>query len=349
MNAVANRQLLLRRRPSGLVSDEDFELREAPAPRAGPGEVVVRTLYLSFDPTQRGWLNDAPGYMPPVQIGEPMRAGAIGQVVDSQRADFAAGDLVQGLMSWQDYVLVGGKAAEGLSRVRGRFPLTWHLGVLGMTGMTAYFGMLDVGKVRAGDTVAVSGAAGATGSVAGQIAKIAGCRVIGIAGGPEKCRWLTETAGFDAAIDYKSEKVRARLAALAPRGIDVFFDNVGGAILDAALLNLAQRARVVICGGISSGYGTEMPPGPKHYMQLVFKSARMEGFLILTYRERFGEALARLGRWVEEGRIRFEEDVIDGLENAPRTLRRLFEGANFGKQILKVADPPLPVRAAEDS
>jgi NADPH-dependent curcumin reductase CurA len=337
MNAVANRQLLLRRRPSGLVSDEDFELREAPAPRAGPGEVVVRALYLSFDPTQRGWLNDAPGYMPPVQIGEPMRAGAIGQVVDSQRADFAAGDLVQGLMSWQDYVLVGGKAAEGLSRVRGRFPLTWHLGVLGMTGMTAYFGMLDVGKVRAGDTVAVSGAAGATGSVAGQIAKIAGCRVIGIAGGPEKCRWLTETAGFDAAVDYKSEKVRARLAELAPRGIDVFFDNVGGAILDAALARLANRARVVLCGGISRSNAVGPTPGPANYFNLVFRRARMEGFIVVDYAPRFAEAARELEAWVQAGRLKYREHVVEGFEKLPDALIGIFQGENIGKQMVRIA------------
>lgn len=346
---TTNRQWLLRQRPDGLVGDEHFELRRAEPPRPGPGELLLRTLYLSFDPTQRGWLNDAPGYMPPVQIGEPMRGGGIAQVVESNAEGFRPGDLVEGLLSWQDYVVARPRGGPwALRRLASEHPPTWYLGVLGMTGLTAYFGMLDVGGIRPGDTVVVSGAAGATGSVAGQIAKIGGCEVIGIAGGERKCRWLTEQAGFDAAIDYRSEKVRARLAELCPRGIDVFFDNVGGAILDAALLNLAQGARVVICGAISSGYGTQMPPGPKHYMQLVFKSARMQGFLVLTYRERYAQATEQLGRWVRAGRIRVEEDIVEGLEAAPRTLRRLFEGANLGKQILKVADPPLPVSSRRD-
>jgi NADPH-dependent curcumin reductase len=338
-----NRQWLLKNRPEGLVSDADFEFRESPLPQLQSGEALIRTLYFSFDPTQRGWLNDAPGYVAPVKIGEPMRTEAIGEVVESTRADLRPGDLVCGTMSWQDYVVAATDAetidAGVLSPIRkisGSFPPTYHLGVLGITGVTAYFGMLDVGAVKAGDTVVVSGAAGATGSVAGQIAKLQGARVIGIAGGAEKCQWLTTRAGFDAAIDYRSERVSGRLRELAPKGIDVFFDNVGGDILDNALLNLAQRARVVICGGISSGYGTKIVPGPKHYMQLVFKSARMEGFLVLTFRQRFPEAVAALRDWVTAGKICVVEDIVDGFENAPATLRRIFEGKNLGKQLLRV-------------
>jgi NADPH-dependent curcumin reductase CurA len=342
--STVNRQWLLRRRPEGLVSAGDFELREVPIPKPAPGSALVRTLYFSFDPTQRGWLNDAPGYMPPVQIGEPMRAAGIGRVVESNRADLKAGDLVQGLMSWQEYFLDTEKPEDrsfrGLQKISDDVPLTDRLSVYGLTGTTAYFGMTDVGAVRAGDVVVVSGAAGATGSIAGQIARIKGAaKVIGIAGGEAKCRWLTETAGFDAAIDYRTEKVGARLRELAPKGVDLFFDNVGGEILDAVLLNLAFRARVVICGGISSGYGTKMAPGPKHYMQLVFKSARMEGFLLLTYAQRMGEAVDQLRKWVAEGKLRYQVDVVQGFENAPDTLRRLFEGRNFGKQLLKLADP----------
>jgi NADPH-dependent curcumin reductase CurA len=342
---LVNRQWILKRRPESLVSDDDFELRSGSVPTLSPDSALVRTLYFSFDPTQRGWLNDAPGYMPPVQIGETMRAAGIGQVVQSNRADFQPGDLVQGMLSWQDFVLISGKQTWPLEKISPRLSLTDRLSVYGLTGVTAYFGMLEVGAVRAGDVVVVSGAAGATGSVAGQIAKIKGAScVIGIAGGADKCKWLVDKAGFDAAIDYRSEKVGARLRTLAPKGVDLFFDNVGGEILDSVLLNLAYRARVVICGGISSGYGVKIPPGPKHYMQLVFKSAKMEGFLLLTYQQRMGEAVQALQQWVDAGRLHYEVDVAEGLEKAPAALRRLFEGRNFGKQLLKVADPPIPTR-----
>jgi NADPH-dependent curcumin reductase CurA len=342
-----NRRWLLRRRPEGLVSDEDFELVNGPRPALTPGGAVVRTLYFSFDPTQRGWLNDAPGYMPPVQIGEAMKAAGIGQVVESNRPDLKPGDLLQGLMTWEEYFLYTQQPQDtsfrSLQKISADVPLTDRLSVFGLTGTTAYFGMTDVGAVRAGDVVVVSGAAGATGSIAGQIAKIKGAaRVIGIAGGAAKCQWLLEKGGFDAAIDYRSEKVGKRLRELAPQGVDLFFDNVGGDVLDAVLLNLAFRARVVICGGISSGYGAKIAPGPKHYMQLVFKSARMEGFLLLTYTERMGEAVAQLKKWVAEGRLKYEVDIAHGIEQAPATLRRLFEGKNFGKQLLAVAEPLPP-------
>ena len=252
-------------------------------------------------------------------------------------------------MSWQDYLIVSAdtqrNVIEPLHTVSADVPLTHYLSIYGITGVTAYFGMLEVGKVKAGDTVVVSGAAGATGSVAGQIAKLKGARVIGIAGGEQKCRWLMEQANFDAVIDYRNERISKRLRELAPKGVDLFFDNVGGETLDAVLLNLAFGARIVICGGIAGGYGTKMPPGPKHYMQLVFKSARMEGFLVLVYQERFAEAIAELKEWVRAGKIRFAEDIVAGIEHAPATLRRLFEGGNLGKQLLKVADPPLPPNA----
>ncbi len=347
-----NRQWLLRQRPEGPVSESDFEFREAPLAPLAEDEARVRVLWLSFDPAQRGWLNDVPGYVPPVQIGEAMRAGAVGQVVESRRADFAPGDFVQGTMSWQDYVTLPASAPAGLDsvypirKVDAAVPLSQHLGVLGLTGLTAYIGMTDVGRVSAGETVVVSGAAGATGSVAGQIAKLRGARVIGIAGGPDKCRWLVERCGFDAAIDYRHERVGRRLRELAPQGFDLCFDNVGGETLDAMLLNLALRGRVVICGGISGGYGTTLPPGPKYYMQLVVKSARMEGFLVLHYRDRYADALSELRGWVEAGRLAIAEDIVVGLEHAPATLRRLFEGRNLGKQLLRVADAPLGLPAA---
>jgi NADPH-dependent curcumin reductase CurA len=262
-----------------------------------------------------------------------MRAGGLGEVVRSRHPGFAEGELVQGMLGWQDYAVVG----LGLSHVPEGVPPTWVLGALGITGLTAYFGMLDLGEPKPGETVVVSGAAGATGSVAGQIAKIRGARVVGIAGGPEKCSWLTRAAHFDAAIDYKGQDVAQRLSDLCQDGIDVYFDNVGGEILDACLGRLAQRARVVLCGGISGYNEPAPPPGPRNLMNLVIQRARMEGFIVIDYAARFGEGVAELRKWLEEGRIAHQEDVQEGLENAPSTFLRLFRGENRGKQLLKVA------------
>ena len=340
--SVENRQLVLVHRPIAAVQDTDFELRTTTVPDPGPGEIAVRVLWLSFDPTQRGWLNDVPSYMPPVQIGEVMRAGAVGQVVASNNDAYAVGDYVQGLFGWQDYVVTDGRAMVPVRKVPAGLPPRSMLGVYGVTGLTAYFGLLDVGRPSEGDVVVVSGAAGATGSVAGQIARIMDCTVIGIAGGAEKCAWVRDVARFDAVIDYKSEDVRTRLGELAPNGINLYFDNVGGPTLEACLDHLAMRATVALCGGISSGYTAEaLPPGPRNYMQLVIKRARMEGFLVLDYLPRFPEGVAELRRWVERGDLIVAEDVQEGLENAPATLRRLFDGQNLGKQLLKVAEPPV--------
>ncbi len=335
-----NRQLVLARRPAGLVQDDDFELREEKVPAPGPDQALVRVLWLGFDPTQRGWLNDVPGYMPPVGIGEVMRASAVGQVIESNTPQLVVGRFVQGMFGWQDWAVTGAEVPFGVKVPDGVAP-TKALGVLGITGLTAYFGLLDIGQPNAGDTVVVSGAAGATGSVAGQIARIQGCRTIGIAGGQQKCAWVTETAGFDACIDYKSEDVKKRLAQLCPQGIDIYFDNVGGDILDACLAHLAMKARVVLCGGISSYNATELPPGPKNIMMLIIRRARMEGFLILDFAHRYAEAAGELAAWYQAGQLRDAEDIQEGLENAPATLRRLFEGRNLGKQLLKVADPPI--------
>jgi NADPH-dependent curcumin reductase CurA len=339
MSSRVNRQWLLASRPQGMVKESDFEYRESSLGEPADGEVLVRVLYLSFDPAMRGWIEDRPSYLPPVQIGEVMRAGAVGQVVASRRPEFSEGDLVQGMLGWQEYALIGSAGAATLTVLPPGTPPTWPLGVLGITGLTAYFGMLDLGRPAEGETAVVSGAAGATGSVAGQIAKLRGCRVIGIAGGPEKCGWLTAEANFDEAIDYKSEPVERRLGELCPGGIDVFFDNVGGSILEAALTHVGQGARFVLCGGIS-GYNEKEPrPGPRNLMNLVIRSARMEGFIVLNYASRFGEGVKDLARWVAEGRIHFQEDIQQGFENVPRTLLRLFHGQNVGKQLLEVAKP----------
>ncbi|HVP30799.1 MAG TPA: NADP-dependent oxidoreductase [Myxococcota bacterium] len=343
MAARTNRQWLLAARPSGMVKESDFRWQEEPVRELLDGEILVRTLYLSFDPAMRGWMDDRRSYLPPVQIGEPMRAGAVGQVVESRSRDFAPGDLVQGTFGWQDYAIVGGKGVAAVTKLPKGIPLTWPLGVLGITGLTAYFGILEVGKPKAGETVVVSGAAGATGSVAAQIAKIVGARVIGIAGGDEKCRWLRDQAKLDGVVDYKRGPVDAALRELCPNGIDVYFDNVGGAILDACLAQLALKARVVLCGGISAYNEKEQPAGPRNYLQLIIRRSRMEGFLVLDYAARFPDAIRELTRWVEAGKVQHQEDVQHGLENAPRTFLRLFTGENRGKQLLKVADPPVAI------
>ena len=337
-----NRSLVLKSRPEGLVGDENFEMRTGSVPQPDDGQLLIRVTWLSFDPTQRGWLLPGGTYRAPLEIGDVMQAYAVGQVVESRHPKFTAGQLVQGMLSWQDWHVSSG---EDLTVVPAGIPAQSMLGVYGTTGLTAYFGFTDIGQPKEGETVVVSGAAGATGSVVGQIARILGCRTIGIAGGREKCAWLVEKAGFDAAIDYKSERIGSRLDELAPGGIDVFFDNVGGEALDSVLKRIRRHARIVLCGSISTGYvPKKLPPGPSNYFNLCLRSSRMQGFLLGDYHDRFDEGRQALRRWVEAGQIVYEEDVKEGLENAPLTLRRLFEGANLGKQLLKVAEPPLPVQ-----
>ena len=321
-----------------MVSESDFEYREVPLEPLADGEYRVRVCYVSFDPAMRGWMEDRASYMPPIQLGEVMRAGAVGEVIESRNPGYEAGDMVQGLFGWQEYANAGKGMLQG-QKIPPGTPPTWPLGVLGITGLTAYFGLLDLGVPAQGETVLVSGAAGATGSVVGQIAKLKGCRVIGIAGGGAKCGWLTGEAGFDAAIDYKSEDVGARIGELCPDGIDVFFDNVGGPILEAALDHLAQKARVVLCGGISGYNEKEPPPGPRNLMNLVIQRARMEGFIVIDYASRFAEGVKQLAAWVEQGKIHHRDDVQEGFDNAPKTFLRLFQGRNIGKQLLKVGDP----------
>ena len=331
-----NRRWLLARRPRGLVAAEDFRWVEEPVPTPGEGEVLVRNLCLSCDPTQRGWMA-GDTYMPAVPLGEVMRSFAAGRIVESRNPRLAVGQLVQGLLGWQDYTVTSPEAAVLVPLPPG-VPIETALSILGLTGLTAYFGLLEVGRPKPGETVVVSGAAGATGSAVGQIAKIKGCRAIGIAGGQDKCHYLTSELGFDAAIDYKSEDVAQRLAEICPKGIDVYFDNVGGGILDAALQRLAMRGRVVICGAISRYNESSPQPGPSHYLHLLVKRGRMEGFLVLDYMDRAAEAVTALATWLKQGKLKDRVDVQIGLENAPAALLRLFTGANRGKQLVKIAE-----------
>jgi len=336
---TTNKQWLLKLRPVGLIGPEHFELVESPCPQPATGEVLVKVLMIGFDPAARGWVIDEPSYMPPVALGEPMRASGVGQVVASGNDELPQGTLVQGLLGWQEYALYGQSDAVQLRPIPAGVPPSMALSIFGGTSLTAYFGLLDVGKPRAGDTVLVSGAAGSTGSVVAQIARIKGCRVIGIAGGAEKCSWLKDACKLDHVIDYKSENIDQRLRDLAPDGVNVFFDNVGGETLETAIAHMAQHGRIVLCGAISSYNDAEPSPGPNNLMRLVQFRIRMEGFVVLDYLDRADECFANLGQWVMGGEIAWREDIQEGFENIPTTLQRLFDGRNQGKQLLKLADP----------
>jgi len=331
-----NRRLVLAERPSGMVDESTTRLEEVEVPEPGDGEALVKVRYVSIDPTIRTWMDDAPGYLPPIGIDEVIRSGGIGEVVASNSGAYSEGDLLFGMTGWQDYVLAdeGERAMQPLPQ--GIAP-TVALGVLGVTGMTAYFGMTDVGRVAQGDVVVVSGAAGATGSSAGQVARIKGAaKVVGIAGGPEKCRHIVEDLGFDAAIDYKNEDVAARLREECPDGIDLYFDNVGGEILNACLGVLAMRGRVVLCGAISGYNDRSAARGPVNYINLLIRRGRMEGFIILDYFDRFPAAQAEMAGWLAAGEIKSSEHVVQGLERAPEALNLLFTGGNTGKVIVEV-------------
>jgi NADPH-dependent curcumin reductase len=333
---AVNRQWRLAARPRGLPVAADWAFQTDPVPEPADGQFLVRVLHISLDPAMRGWMNDRRSYVPPVGIGEVMRAGGVGRVVASRHGDFKEGDHVSGIFGVQDYALSDGRTVTTLEVERA--PLTKYLSVLGMPGMTAYFGLLDIGRPVAGETVVVSAAAGAVGQVVGQIAKIKGCRVVGIAGGAEKCRFIVDELGFDAAVDYKNEDVRAALRELCPDRVDVYFDNVGGDILDTVLTRLARHARIVICGSISQ-YNTDGPArGPANYMALLVDRARMEGFLVFDYAKRYAEAGKELAGWIAEGRLKSVEHVVSGMERFPETLLTLYRGENFGKLILSVAD-----------
>src|SRR5271154_1426590 len=340
MAELKNRQWLLAARPDGLIKESDFRWNEAIVPPLQDGQVLIRNLAFSFDPTQRGWMS-MDTYIKAIPLGNVMLAGTVGQVLDSKRPGIANGDLLQGLLGWEDYSISDGKGLMGLQKLpAGTDPLL-ALSLLGTTGLTAYFGTLSVGSVKAGETFVVSGAAGATGSVSGMVAKIKGCRVVGIAGGREKRDWLLKEAGYQAPLDYKNENVGEALTKYCPKGIDVYFDNVGGEILDHALARLANGARIVLCGALSqyNAFGTKLPTGPRNYFNLILHGARMEGFLVFHFAARYPEAIAEMSKWYAEGKIKNQIDLQQGLENAPKTIIRLFTGANFGKQLLKLGDP----------
>jgi NADPH-dependent curcumin reductase CurA len=334
MSAV-NHQFQLAERPVGLPPASTWSYVEQPIPEPGEGQVLVRVKYISLDPAMRGWMNDSRSYVAPVGIGEVMRAFAAGEVIASNDPDHAVGEHVGGLLGVQEYALAHGKGVFKLDTALA--PLPVYLGTLGMPGVTAYFGLLDIGRPQPGETVVVSAAAGAVGGLVGQIAKIKGARVVGIAGGRAKCEAIVAELGFDAAIDYKAENVLEALGEHCPDGIDVYFDNVGGEILDAALARLARRARVVICGAISQYNATGGMVGPSNYMSLLVNHASMTGFVMSDYLDRYGEAVAEMGGWLKEGRLVSREDIAVGLENFPETLLRLFRGENTGKLVLEIA------------
>ena len=330
------RRLILAERPTATVDDKTVRLETAPVPEPGPGAALVRTRFISIDPTIRTWMNDAPGYLPPIQLGDVVRSAGVGEVVKSNSDRYRPGQLVFGMTGWQDYI-VADEGERTMQLLPDGIDPTAALSVFGTTGMTAYFGLLDVGRVKEGDTVVVSGAAGATGSTVGQIARIKGAgRVVGIAGSDEKCAWLVDELGFDAAINYKEPDVSGRLRSACPDGVDLYFDNVGGELLDVCLGQLAMRGRVVLCGAIASYNEAGPPPGPRNYINLLVRRGRMEGFIILDYLDRFAEGQKEMAEWVAEGKVKFAVHLVEGLEQAPSALNLLFTGGNRGKVIVRV-------------
>jgi NADPH-dependent curcumin reductase len=319
-----------------MPKESDWKYTEEPVRDPSDGQFLVKVLYVSLDPAMRGWVNEGKSYVPPVGIGEVMRAGAAGRVIESKNEKFAVGDLVVGAFGLQEYALSDG---AGVNKVDTRIaPLPVYLGTLGMPGMTAYFGLLEIGQPKEGETLVVSAAAGAVGSVVGQIGKIKGCRVVGLAGGAEKCQYVVNELGFDAAIDYKKEDVPAALRKHCPRGIDIYFDNVGGEILDAALALLNRGARIPLCGAISQYNNPEKIQGPKNYLSLLVNRATLKGFIVFDFADHYMEAATQMAGWLLGGKLKSREDIVDGLQTFPDTFLKLFKGENFGKLLIKVAD-----------
>lgn len=336
MRKLANRQVRLKSRPSGIPQAEHFEIVEAPVPDPADGQVLVRNIYLSVEPAMRGWVSAVANYSEPVALGAVMRSLAVGRVEESRHPDFDAGDYVTGMFGWQDYAAVEGKSIQR-KIVRTGLPISTSLGVLGLNGLTAYFALLEIGQPKPGETVVVSTAAGAVGSCVGQIAKIKGCRSVGIAGGPDKVRMCREEFRYDSAVDYKAEDFEAALAAACPGGVDVYFDNTAGRISDSVMHRLNVGARVVICGTASVASWDPIPQGPRVERHLLVKRARMQGFLIFDYAKRFPEALEELEGWVRAGQLHFREDILDGIEQAPGSIAGLYRGENLGKRLIRIA------------
>ncbi|WP_218352982.1 NADP-dependent oxidoreductase [Alteromonas lipotrueiana] len=331
---MKNIQWLLAARPKGEPTRGDWKHNETQTRSPEKGEILVKVEYISLDPAMRGWMNEGKSYIEPVELGDVMRAGAVGEVIESGDDNFSAGDKVYGSFGVQQYATC---SAQGVHKVDPELaPLERYLGVLGMPGMTAYFGLLKTGLPEAGETVVVSGAAGAVGSVVGQIAKIKGCRVVGIAGGKEKCDYVMSELGFDAVIDYKNEDVKKALRSTCPDGVDVYFDNVGGEILDAVLTHINLRARIVICGAISQYNNTTAVKGPSNYLSLLVNRARMEGIVVFDNIKHYGEAARDMSGWIGQGKLKAKEHVVEGIDTFPDTLMMLFRGENFGKLVLKV-------------
>jgi NADPH-dependent curcumin reductase CurA len=337
MTSQVNRQVRLKSRPTGIPQPDNFEIATAPLPDIADRQFLVRNEYLSVEPAMRGWVSAVANYSTPVGIGEVMRAFSAGTVVASRHPNYREGDAVMGMLGWQEYAVSDGSTITRKVKERD-LPLSLSLGVLGLNGVTAYFGLLDIGQPRPGDTVVVSTAAGAVGSAVGQIAKLMGCRTVGITGGPAKCKLCREEFGYDEAIDYKAGVLSEALAKACPRGVDVYFDNTAGSISDAVLPQLAMGARVVICGTASVSSWDPPPTGPRVERYLLVKRARMAGLLIFDYQHRYEEAVARLADWVRDGSLRYREDVIDGIENCPGSIAGLYRGENLGKRVIRLKD-----------
>lgn len=343
LTTLTNHQIRLASRPVGLPTAANWQFTDEPVKQPGEGGVLLQTLALSLDPAMRGWMNEGKSYIPPVGIGEVMRAGGIGKVIASSNPAFSVGDYVSAGFGVQEYLTLEQSdfKRSGLVKIDLRMgTLTQWLNVLGMPGMTGYFGLMDVGQPKAGETVVVSGAAGAVGQTVGQMAKLKGCRVVGIAGGAAKCEWVIKELGFDACIDYKAgpNAVRDGLKEHCPKGVDIYFDNVGGEILDAVLARITRGARIIICGAISQYNNTTAVQGPKNYLSLLVNRARMEGIVVFDYADRYHLAVAEMAAYLKSGQMKSKEDVVKGLNNFPEALNKLFSGENFGKLVLEIAD-----------
>jgi len=334
--AEENRRFLLAERPTGPVDDKTYDLVREEVPVIGDGEALVKVKWISIDPTNRTWIGEEPTYLPPVAIGEVMRGLGLGEVIESKNENFPVGATVQGLTGWQDYIVISDALPLMVVPPEVNAPPPALLGALGMTGCTAYFGLTEIAEPKEGETVVISAAAGAVGSVAGQIAKLKGARVVGIAGGPEKCAWLIDELGFDATVDYKADDWRKQLKEATPNGIDVDFENVGGEIMEAVFARLNKDARVALCGLISGYNETEPPPGPRSFGNLLIKRVKLQGFIILDYYPRFGEAIRQLSEWMAEGKLKSEETVVEGFEELPNALNMLFAGKNTGKLVVHI-------------